>query len=518
MLRGRKNLKKKNFLNHIKPHKVEWILIVLVGVILSAFYLYSDMAFTSSCGVKFWNCIANGTFPMFYHEGYTGAAGSILESSMGGSYDFALYLMFALYNLPIWIWEKITGFSFMQFVFTREYIKGIVWIFSGISAYLIYRIALECDVDEEESKWASFLFLTSGVFFYTEVVMGGYDVISVSFSLLGIYGYLKKNDKCFVLAFAMAIAMKMFAFFLFIPLVLLKEKQIWKILWYGLGGISVITIPKIYFTIASHRFMINRAINDAAQKGQQVDVNAIANSVGVANNGIIDHGAATVNEALFPDGRMLEYTFVSMNAFPLVFVGMFALWALCYLYNKEMTHRQIIYVCAVTMSIFVLTVKIHPQWCIILMPYLALIIMFQPERMKDNLIWEGMFVIGYVLNKAIGYYWTCNLCMIENMMKPQYGFSFKTPETTGSDYGFSYYVARISDKTGISTVNFSYIFKAAAVVGLTMFLIWNFPRRKREVIKGSIDYMQRRKWLLTRFIISCMFGMLPMLGLVIYLT
>lgn len=508
--------KRENYLKYAKPHKLEWILIILAGLILGSFYLYSDMAFTSSCGVKFWNCIVNGTFPIFYHEGYTGAAGSILEFSMGGSYDFALYLMFALYNFPIWIWEKITGFSFMQFIFTREYIKGIVWIFSGINAYLIYKIACECDINKEEAKWASFIFLSSGIFFYTEVVMGGYDVISVSFTLIGIYGYLKKNNTCFVVAFAMAIAMKMFAVFLFIPLVLLKEKRIWKVLLYGLGGISVIAIPKIYFTIASHRFLIKRAIDGAIQTGKQVDV--IAESVGYASNGIIDHGAATVNEALFPEGRMLEYTFISMNALPLVFVCMFALWVFCYLYKKEMTRRQIIYVCAVTMSIFVLTVKIHPQWCIILMPYLALIMMFQPEKMKDNLILEGLFSLGYVLNKALAYYWTCNLCMIENMMKPQHSFSYGSPEVTGSDYGFSYYVARISDKTGISTVNFAYMFKAAAVAGLIMFLIWNFPGRKREGTELPIDYKQRRKWLLTRFAISCMIGMLPMLGLVIYLT
>ena len=91
------------YLNHAKPHKIEWILVILVGVMLSAFYLYPDMTFTSSCGVKFWNCIVNGTFPNFYSEGYWGAAGSILEFSMGGSYDFALYLIFALYDFPLWI-------------------------------------------------------------------------------------------------------------------------------------------------------------------------------------------------------------------------------------------------------------------------------------------------------------------------------------------------------------------------------------------------------------------------------
>lgn len=513
-----KKSKKEIYLKHEKPHWVEWGLVILVGMTLGAFYLYPDIAFTSSCGVKFWNCIVKGTLPMFYHEGYTGAAGSILESSMGGSYDFALYLMFALYNFPIWVWEKITGFSFMQFVLTREYIKGIVWVFSGISAYLIYRIARECDIDKEEAKWASILFLSSGVFFYTEVVMGGYDVISVAFTLLGIYGYIRKDSKCFVLCFAMAIAMKMFAVFLFIPLVLVREKKIWKIFLYVLGGLSVITIPKIYFTIASHRFLVNRALDNARQLGQQVDVDVLAESVGYANNGIIDHGAATVNDALFPEGRMLEYTFVSMDALPLVFVGMFVLWAFCYLYKKEMNKREIIYLCAVIMSIFVLTVKIHPQWCIILMPYLALIIIFNPKSMRDNLIFEGMFAVGYVLNRALSYYWTCNLSMIENMMRPQHNFSYGSAETSGSDYGFSFYVARLSEKIGISTINISYIFKAAVVAGLIMFLICNYPGRKCGKQEVNIDYKQRRIWLFVRFVISCILGMFPMLGLVVYLT
>lgn len=510
--------KRKDYLNHAKPHKIEWILAILAGVILGAFYLYPDMAVTSSCGVKLWNCIVNGTFPNFYSEGYQGVSGSILEFSMGGSYDFALYLVFALYDLPLWIWEKITGFSFMQFVLTREYIKGIVWVFSGISAYLVYKIACVCDVKKEEAKWAAFLFLTSAVFFYTEVVIGGYDVISVAFTLLGIYGYLTDNNKCFVAAFSMAIAMKMFAVWLFIPLVLLKEKRIWRILVYGLEGLFVIAVPKIYFTIASHRFMINRVLDAARQAGQPVDINEIAETIGSSNNGIIDHAEATVNEALFPDGRMLEYTFISMNALPLVFVGMFALWAFCYLYKKEMNKREVIYLCAVTMSIFVLTVKIHPQWCIILMPYLALLIMFHPQRMKDSLIFEGMFAVGYVLNRALAYYWTCNLCMIENMTKPQHSFSYGSPDGSGSDYGFSYYITRICEKIGISTVNISYIFKAAAVAGLIMLLIWNFPERKWGIMDENIDYKRRRVWMVTRFAVSCTIGMLPMLGLAVYLT
>lgn len=512
--------KRKAYLNHKRPHRVEWILVVLAGMILGGFYLYSDIADTSACGIKFWNALFGGRLPMYYYETYTGVEGSALEISMGGSYDFALYFIFALYNFPLWIWEKITGFSFIQFVVTREYIKGIIWVFAGISAYLLYKIARLCDVDEEEARWCPFLFLSSGVFFFAEVIMSGYDIISVAFTLLGIYSFIKKNNKGFVLSFAVAIAMKMFALWIFIPLVLIKEKRIWRILVYGIEGISVIAIPKIYFMTASHRRLVDIALERAQQSAGQAGVDAIAatvnETVGYASNEILAQAEGIINDAIFPEGRFLEYTFISANALPLVLVGTFALWLWCYLNKKELDNRKIIYLCAVAMSIFILTVKLHPQWGIILIPYLVLIIVFHPERMKDNLLLEIVFSVGYVLNKAITYYWTCGLNMIELMTMPQHKFSYGSSEIPSSQYGLYYYVCQLSEIIGISIVNIGYIFKAAAVAGLVMFLFWNIPGKKQD-IQEEADYGVRRKWIYTRFAVSCMAGMLPMVGLIVYL-
>lgn len=514
--------KKDVYLNHRKPHRIEWILVVLAGIILGSFYLYTDIADTTACGVKMWNALTQGRFSMFYYEEYYGAAGSILEYAIGGSYDFALYLVFAIYDFPLWMWEKVTGFSFTQFPLTREYIKGIIWIFAGISAYMIYKIALLCDMDKEEAKWCPFLFMSSAIFFYTEVIMSGYDILSVAFTLLGIYFYMKRNNKGFVLSFAVAIAMKMFAVWIFIPLVLLKEKRIWRIIVYGIESVSVIAIPKIYFALASHQYMIKRAVDEAFRAGGQEQAEIVAATVsettGYATNEIIAQAQIIINDALFPEGRFVEYTYLSMDAIPLVFVGMFALWLFCYLYKKEVSNRNIVYMCAVAMSIFILTVKIHPQWAIILMPYVALIIMFHPDRMKDSLILEGVFAVGYALNKAITYYWTCGLNMIEQMTMPQHTFSYGSSEIPSAQYGFYYYISRLSERIGISVTNIGYIFKAAAVAGLIMLLFWNYPGRKQDGPVTEVNYQERRKWLFGRFVISCMVGMLPMVGLVVYLT
>lgn len=513
--------KKKIYLNHNQPHRTEWILVILIGMVLSSFYLYTDIADASACGVKFWNALFGGRFPLYYYETYMGIPGSVLEISMGGSYDFVLYLVFAIYNFPLWIWEKITGCSFLQFIITREYIKGIVWVFSGISAYLLYKIAMMCEVKRAEAKWCPFLFMTSAVFFYTEIVTSGYDILSVAFTLLGIYFFMKKNDKGFILSFAVAIGMKMFAIWVFVPLVLIKEKRIWRILLYGIEGISVIVIPKIYFTVASHQYMIKRTLNDALQLGGQAKVESVAATVdattGYAVNEIIAQAENIINDAIFPEGRFLEYTYISMNALPLVFVGMFILWLWCYLNKRTLCNRNIVYVCAAAMSIFILTVKIHPYWAIILMPYLALVMVFHPERMRDNLLLESVFSVGYVLNKAITYYWTSSINLIDQMTMPQHKFSYGSSEISPSEYGIYYYVCRLSERIGISVTNIGYIFKAAAVAGLIMFLFMNYPGRKQEEPGEKIDYSKRRKWLFVRFVISCMVGMLPMLGLAVYL-
>lgn len=506
------------YLNTKYPQKAEYIIMILISLLLASFYLYNDIADSAANGIKFWNCLTDGTLPLFYSKRYTGVEGTILSQSGRGGYDFALYLIFAVYNFPLWIWEKLSGHSFVEFIWSREYIKGISWIFIGICSYLLYKLAVICGIDEEEAKWCPFLFMSSAIFFHAEVIMGGYDVISLAFTLLGLCAYLQGNDKGFVLSFAVAIAMKYFALWLFIPLVLLKEKRIWRIIVYGIEGISVVVIPKILFAIASNLYRQNNvgivvasAVGGAAQAGG-TEVSAMS---------LISHGDIVIDGALFPDSYIAQYTFLSLPENSLVLIGMCMIWLWCYLCKKQLSAQKLIYLCAATMSIFVLAVKQHPQWCILIVPYLVLIIMFHPEKMKDNLILEGVYSLGYLLNKSIMYSWTCNLNLIENMTMPQHSFSYGEPGVTGNVYGLSSVMRKVSELTAISEIHISYIFKAAAVAGLISFLIQNYPGKDQDAAvtdSGGTDYKQRRKWVYTRLALSCAWGVVPFVGLLIYLT
>lgn len=236
-----------------RPLKWEWILIIATAIILASFYIYNDIAEATAQGIKFWNCLFGDGINEFYNRAYLdGVEGTICWKAGGGTYDFVLYALFAIYDFPLWVLEKLSHTGYAAFYLGRWYAKGIVWVYSGISAYLLYKIALLCDLDENEARWAPLLFITSPLFFYAEVVISGFDIISVAFSLLGIYGYLKKNNKLFIGGFAVAATAKLFALWLFIPLLLLREKKIWKILAEGAGGISLVMIPRIFFAVQKH--------------------------------------------------------------------------------------------------------------------------------------------------------------------------------------------------------------------------------------------------------------------------
>lgn len=506
--------KEKQVLNKKKPMKKEWVILFTSIILFSCFYYYTDLPFSSSAGIRLLNCIAEGNLPMFYQSWYPAVENSALEGgSAGGSYDIMIYVIFALYNFPLWLWEKITGLSFILFYPFRVYTKGIVWLFSGLSAYLIYKIALQCKVKEENAIWAPIIFLSSGIFFATEVTIGGYDIISVAFTLLGVYGYLKKNDKFFLAAFAVAIATKLFAFWIFVPLLLVREKKIWKLMVKGLTSISLIVVPKIYFTVASKNRMLAQAQQAIIESAGSVEAEEI--KVTAAVNDVIAH-SDIINDALFPTDYTAQYTFFSIKNLPLVFVGMFMVWICCYLIKRELKDIEVIYLCAVVMSIFIVTVKIHPYWGILLVPYLALLLVMNSTKIKENIFLELLISIGFVMNKAILYPWGFGMAQIERMVGPQYVFSYDRENTNIARFGVEGLVYELSQMIGISETNIAHVFSALFVGSVVIFLLLNRPDKIEEdsVYIGETEGFRLSMW--TRFFFSLFVAVMPIIGLLMY--
>lgn len=159
-----------------KPTTIEWI----VATILFVAFLYRDICETAPASLNIWNGLMEGNVLNFYSMHCEGVAGSYIPDGVtGGAYDFLLYVIFALYNLPLWIYEKITGTSFLLSYFGRFYMKSILLVFLILSAWMLGKIVRRLTENENLSFGSMFLFLYSQLVMKSIVIISGYEILSV---------------------------------------------------------------------------------------------------------------------------------------------------------------------------------------------------------------------------------------------------------------------------------------------------------------------------------------------------
>lgn len=145
------------------------------------------------------------------------------------SYLPSTYIVFALWNLPLYLcgFRNLPQTDSITFplLMWNKLLPCMLYIVCG---RLVYRIAEEIGMGKGKSKLCAYAFLTMPIGFFSQFIFGQYDVFTLFFVLLGFWFWLKDKDRLFILSFAVAITFKYFAFVIFIPLLLLKQKNIFK--------------------------------------------------------------------------------------------------------------------------------------------------------------------------------------------------------------------------------------------------------------------------------------------------
>lgn len=422
-----------------KNRKLLWIIGGVSAVFFFGLYLYSDICHTSIRGIVFWETLFQGRLDEFYSYFYPGVVNSHFPNGISGAdYDFLFYIIFAIWDFPLWCFEKITGLSFMETYLTRVYAKGIVLFFTIISGVLVKKIVES--IDEKQGKRGLFFFLFSPLLLCTIVVIGGYDIISVFFTLLGIWFYLEDRELPFIISFAIASICKMFALLVFVPLVLIKQKNVIKIMIQMLGGVSIILASKV--------------------------ISGIGKIVNLSENNMIAH-ADLVDRKMFPN----DITIIQMGNIPLFFAATFILWWVCWK-KKEATKIEIIYAAFISMSIFAIFVEVYPYWIILLVPYVAIIMAVNSSNIVNNFILEMIFSIGYIVYQIGLYPWCFGLRLVNKMFGVAEGNYFNYEKSAINSI-----IQRLSEHSGISLVNMYSLFACCFVVGLGLFVYENHPKR-----------------------------------------
>lgn len=119
------------------------------------------------------------------------------------------------------IWNQCVFYQ-VSFV---EQAAGCIFLF--LTLWILEKILKDFGFSKEKCRFAQFMVASSMMTVLPVIAISQIDIITVFLMLVGIREYLRTDRVTwkFLLVFSFAASLKIFALFVFIPLVLLREKE-----------------------------------------------------------------------------------------------------------------------------------------------------------------------------------------------------------------------------------------------------------------------------------------------------
>lgn len=350
------------------------IILFIFIVILFLSYTYDDMVITQRHSLFVWDAFSKGQLTNFYQFCY--------DNQFGGAvYDMTIYFIFAIWNLPCWIFEKATGLNAQDFELWITYGKGIVFIAYFYSVKLfatIYRKICDrfsqSDMPSVSVKSATIYYASSMLLLCYSVFSGNYDIISLVLMLVGINALLDNKKILFLLVFCIATSLKFFAAWIFVPLLLLNEKRITRIIPSFLFCFSLSVIEGMIFNKSSIL-----ASNTSAEWFR-------------ADSGV----ASLAHAGEFTGVGLGRGTPVSLCVLLYILLCVY-----CYLQKKDdsaLFVRKIFFSCTAAWLIFFIFCGFNCYWIVLLIPFMALLVLTNKQDLYINIILESFFSLSIFVN------------------------------------------------------------------------------------------------------------------------
>ncbi len=232
----------KNIYNKETPLKTEWIIAILIAIIMMVMFVYLDFKSLTIWSTNILDCIANGDITQFYSYTALNKYNVPHQYVSGTLYSLILW---SIWNIPIWGIQYFLGKSIVNNAILLIWSKLFLVLSLGITLFVTYKICKELFKDKKRSLWITFL---SATFIYTYIGVfyaGQNDIMICMFATLGLYYLIKEKNIWFYIFSALAISIKYFYLIPYIPLILLTEKKIWRIVLKLGVGVAPIVIFKL---------------------------------------------------------------------------------------------------------------------------------------------------------------------------------------------------------------------------------------------------------------------------------
>lgn len=325
-----------------KAGKVLYLVLLLC---FTAAFVHPDLMETANHAYL----LLDGTFSGRFFEFYTDvlAHASDLYYINAAHYNIAAYVLFAVWELPVWLFNRI---------FSLHVLEPALWLWTKLlCAGLLLACAWQMDRlvtvslgGRDAAKNAAWLFLLSPIPFLL-AAFGFYDLPAIFLMLAALCCYVKDDMKGFCLLMGVSALFKIFALLLFAPLLLLARKKLLRE-WAPLGVLTVLP-----YALTSLLFL-----------GRTGDVDDFMD--------LILH-------------RVFEY---AVGFIPLLATAIAVLSVWCYLRPAPQTPGERLRAAAscglVVFGSVLLFMAWHPQWSIFIFPFYVLAVITQRNRHMYELL------------------------------------------------------------------------------------------------------------------------------------
>ncbi len=370
----------------------------LTGLIFFYSFIYNDILETMRVGISLWDYVFSGQIRAFYGGRWI-MNPTAYTKEVQAVYDFPIYIIFAIWNFPLWLLEHFAKVDIFTSFWCLAWGKTLLLVSVILVNKALYRLCRTLDMTKDRAELVCLLFLTSNFFISSVVVMCAYDIIALFFAIVGLDYYFKGDMKKFVMCFMCSIPLKFFSLLIYLPLILLKEKRVLKIVEYMFLSI----LPILVF-----RFLIPCAVE-----------------AGISNNvsWSIVNSIKSTNLSNLAWIYVFSYeTGMALGRVALPIVGWMILYLGCYIVHIEdegKCKQWGIYICFITYAILFVCCFSHPYWILVMMPFIVIIIGQNIEIAFANTITEMILTWGMLLAQVFKFPWCFGSALVYGMFWPK---------------------------------------------------------------------------------------------------
>lgn len=358
---------------------VEWGVVLVITFFAAFTMFYSDFQGTMDFAYQVTRQIFHGNF-----EG--------LRYIAAHSYGMTMAALLIAWMLPFYPFAAIAGEDFWYF----GSVAGAVWSKLFLLLVSAFFIKAVCNIikylggRQEICKWCPLFLMTSAFYFFPVIEIGQCDIIELTFMTWGLYYYLKEDTKKFLLFFAIAIPMKWLALMIFVPLVLLHQKNPVKIIVEGLLGGSLFGINLIIRKLVHGVFL------------GEFTSSAISGLTSTASGSGTDIAGAVI------EVNTIENFFGPFVADSSVFVIAFLLICILAYAIKREWKLWAVYIPALVFSCFVIFTPVNFYWMVLILPYMTIMMFMNEPQLRLSMVletmagWSAVFVSIFSASWVIG--------------------------------------------------------------------------------------------------------------------